>query len=1187
MYFDHRLWAFTAGLRGRIAAAAAVGLTASLVGVARLAALGWLLGLAFKGAGLAELALPAGIAVAVMLARGGLEYLRATVAQKTASAVQMRLRAALFDHLTALGPAFVGGARTGDVTSALVDGVNQLEVFFGRYVPQLIVAALAPLVLFAGALALDGPVAGVLLAFAIGALFLPSAFHRREHQGSLTQNRAMRAYSAEFLDSIQGLATLKAFGQSTAQGLRLANKARALSIATMKVLATSTATRGITDFCVAGGSAAALSLGAWRVTQGQMSLEALLILLMASVEMFRPMRDLRELLHQGMLGQAAASGIRSLLDAQPTVTPDGAPAPETADLAPCLAFETVGFAYPGGRGAAHAGLSFTVGAGERVAVVGPSGAGKTSILRLLLRLYDPQSGRITLGGKDLRDLPLETLRRHFAVVSQDTYLFHGTVADNLRLGKPSAPDDELRAAAQVANALDFIDRLPQGLDTVIGERGTRLSGGQRQRIAIARALLRDAPILVLDEALSAVDAENEAVIQQALDRLMIGRTTLIVAHRLSSVIGADRILVMEAGQINDSGTHAELIGRDGLYRRLMAEQLRDASAPASEDKLDLEAPTAPIESRFVAIPQIQRTAAGWRRVLVALAGFVAPWKGMLATVCALGVGRISAFIGVGVLGGMIVAGVSRGEPVSSYMIALAVLAPLTGLLHWLESWLAHDMAYRMLAEMRIALYRKLDDLAPAYLLRRRSGDLVALATQDVETVEYFFAHTVAPAFIAVLVPSVVLIALGSAGGPLALALLPFLGFAAMNPFLSRNRIDRLGSEAREAAGNLQAIAVDAVQGMAEIVAFQRADLLRDRFMGRAGEYADAKLPLQKDLALQGAVLEAMTGLGGLAVVLAGAWMASTGALSIGWVPLFALLAMAAFLPVSEIAQASRQLAETYGSAQRLDRVHGEPILVRDGAKPPVADLAATLTLQHVSFGYPAAPRAALEDVSVTLPAGATVALVGPSGAGKTTIAALLLRFFDPATGSISFGGQDLRDWPLEALRHRMALVAQDTYLFNATLRDNILLARPDALPAELDAAIERSALTGFIASLPQGLDTPVGERGVQLSGGQRQRVAIARAFLKDAPVLILDEATSHLDAISEAQVRSALSALMRNRTTLVIAHRLSTVRDADLIVVMDQGRVVESGTHSELLTRGGLYARLVGKQLGGLAAAAQ
>ncbi|MFY7959267.1 MAG: ABC transporter ATP-binding protein, partial [Elsteraceae bacterium] len=282
---------------------------------------------------------------------------------------------------------------------------------------------------------------------------------------------------------------------------------------------------------------------------------------------------------------------------------------------------------------------------------------------------------------------------------------------------------------------------------------------------------------------------------------------------------------------------------------------------------------------------------------------------------------------------------------------------------------------------------------------------------------------------------------------------------------------------------------------------------------------------------------------------------------------------------------SRQLAETYGSAQRLDQVHGEVAPVIDGKAAIPADLPATLTLEQVSFGYPGAPRAALEDVTVSLPPGATVALVGPSGAGKTTVAALLLRFFDPATGAISFGGINLRDWPLEALRHRMALVAQDTYLFNATLRDNILLARPGASEADLAQAIERSALTGFIASLPEGLDTPVGERGVQLSGGQRQRVAIARAFLKDAPVLILDEATSHLDAISEAQVRSALAGLMKHRTTLVIAHRLSTVRDADLIVAMDKGRVVETGNHEALLARGGLYARLVGKQMGRQAAA--
>ena len=311
---------------------------------------------------------------------------------------------------------------------------------------------------------------------------------------------------------------------------------------------------------------------------GEMSLEALLIILMAGTEIFRPLRDLRSVLHQGMIGQSAATAIHALLEARSDAPTGGAP--YRPALTPSIVFDAVGFAYPGRRGDAHTGLSFEIAAGETVGIVGPSGAGKSTVLRLLLRQHDAQAGVIRIGGYDLRTLDPDQLRGMIAIVAQDTTLFHGTIADNLRLGRPDASEAEMVAAARAANAHDFISALPQGYATLIGERGATLSGGQRQRIAIARALLRDAPILILDEALSSVDAENEAVIQQALDRLMRGRTTLILAHRLSSVIGADRILVLDQGRIVEGGTHAELMARPGVYRRLMGPQTGTAEGPA-------------------------------------------------------------------------------------------------------------------------------------------------------------------------------------------------------------------------------------------------------------------------------------------------------------------------------------------------------------------------------------------------------------------------------------------------------------------------------------------------------------------------------------------------------------------------------------------------------------------------------
>jgi ATP-binding cassette subfamily C protein CydCD len=581
---------------------------------------------------------------------------------------------------------------------------------------------------------------------------------------------------------------------------------------------------------------------------------------------------------------------------------------------------------------------------------------------------------------------------------------------------------------------------------------------------------------------------------------------------------------------------------------------------------------------------VRAEALGWRRILTFLLGLVAPYRGRLALTFALGVARVVSLIGVGVLSALVVLALERRAPFGWWLAALAVVAPLAGVLHWLESWLAHDMAFRLLTHMRLDFFRKLDALAPAYLTRRRSGDLVGVATHDIELIEYFFAHTIAPAFVAVLVPAGVLVTLLAFGPPLALAVLPFLAYAALSPVRGRARVDRLGSRAREASGGMNAHAVDTVQGLAEVVAFQHETVRGAGFSTLARAYAQTRLRFLEDLTRQTVLQEVATGLGGLAVVTVGATLAADGRLDGGVLPLLTLLAMSAFVPVWEIAQIGRQLADTAGATRRVHAVHAEPVPVVDGpgVGAAVPD-AAALEMRGVRFRYPGRARPALDGVSIRIPAGRTTALVGPSGAGKTTVASLFLRFWDPEAGTVRLDGRDLRDYRLDELRARIALVAQETHLFNDTLRSNILIARPGASETDVAAAVAGASLEEFVRALPDGLDTVVGERGAQLSGGQRQRVAIARAFLEDAPVLILDEATSHLDAVNEQVVRDALARLARGRTTLVIAHRLSTVRDADEIVVLDGGRVVEVGGHDALLARSGLYARLVSRQLAGAA----
>ncbi len=510
--------------------------------------------------------------VALQVVRSGLVWWREVLSMAIGGAVRRTLRTRLYSHLIDLGPGYTAQARTGSVLTAMVDNVESVDSYYGRFLPQVAATGIGAVVLIGYIFSLDTYVGAVVAICAVIVPVAPQVSRRFYRRASIGWNEKYRSLYANSLDAIQGMTTLKAFNAHGRRGEQIAAESEDFNRASVRLMATSSVSSGVAGLATSAGTALSIGVGALRLADGALGVSELLVILLMTRECFRPLTDLERSYHSAYSAPAAAEGIFGLLDAAPSVDPrpdaEGSRISSTS-----VTFDEVTFSYRADRSRALDAVSFHVDVGETVAIVGRSGAGKTTAASLLMRFFDPESGSIRIGDRDVRDLSIDDLRAAIAVVAQDTYLFHGTIRHNLTLANVAITDDEMIAAARAARVHEFVTALPDGYDTVIGERGLKLSGGERQRVAIARAILKDAPILVLDEATSAIDGEGEAAIQGALELLTASRTTLVIAHRLSTVRSADRVVVLDGGCVVEYGPPDELLDQRGAYARLVTAQV--------------------------------------------------------------------------------------------------------------------------------------------------------------------------------------------------------------------------------------------------------------------------------------------------------------------------------------------------------------------------------------------------------------------------------------------------------------------------------------------------------------------------------------------------------------------------------------------------------------------------------------
>ena len=1131
-----------------------------------------------------------GIAIIVRLLA---HYIQESVANRLGSAVKATFRERALEHMFKLGVQHK--ERHGDVIHMLTDGLEQVDAYVARYIPQILYAIMIPLIM--GIAIVDTlPIIGIILIITVPLIpFFMILIGKQANRLNKEQWERMSFLSGHFLDVLQGITTLKLFGRAKDQIKVIGRLSEEFKDSTLRVLRVAFLSALVLELVSTISTALIAVYLGLTLLDGEISFFSAFFILLLAPEFYTPFRQLGAAFHTGMAGKTSILKYEEFMNRQPSLPIGGQS--QLKGKVQAIEIKDLTFTYEDSEnGVQH--ISLVAKRNFPIMLVGESGAGKSTIAHIIGGFLTAPKGSVTIDGLDLCDIDIEWWRQQITYVSQHPHIMKGTLREVLSFGM-DVSDKEILDACKEVQLLDVISRHADGLDAVIGEGGLGLSGGERQRVALARAFLRKGQVLILDEVTAHLDVKTESIISTAIQQLMKDKIVIIIGHRLQTMHWASKLYVLKQGIIIQQGSYEELVAVDGYFKDLVASGLGQFSSAIEEELkagkystaqhiavmdetlkqacitdakkqeiiTDAVTKSSTLDKHDVKIQKMGLQ--GWKLLFAVLSP--AKWSLVLALIFTF----LTVFMNVGLL------------TVSSWLLASAALQPgLTYLslaivgvrffgvsravCRYFERYTSHRMAFQGLYGLRLWFYAHLEPLAPAILKRFGAGDMLGRIMGDIEVLQFFYLRTLIPPVAAIALTALVAYGASTIDDSLVMPILMaalVLGVVVPLVVYAHNKqsLRAIGPQ----QGDYKALLSDTMDSLEDVISYGNENLVYKRIQQMMRHVDGHKGTIDRGMNLGNTLF-----LGGVQLTVVVVAIMAANALTGAWASVMVAVAaigtQAWFEALQPMIAAVHHGAESKVATSRLIALANEPLPVVEPLEPKPFNPNRDITFTNVSFGYDHA-HTIYENLRLDIKQGQSIAIVGASGSGKTTLFNMLERLYD-YNGSIHVGDVELKDISMDTWRNALGTITQDTYIFHASFGDNIRLARPEATADELERAIHRASLQNVVDKLSDGIHTIVGSGGHGLSGGERQRVALARLFLRNPQIVLLDESLEGLDQVTRKALHRDLMHYVEGKTCLYITHQLEGLEQMDRILFMDKGEIVEDGTYEELIAlRGHFY----------------